>query len=379
MINRKVIIINLILIVVIFTGFEIGLRVFAPNASFSERYVMNLGYEPSGYSRMWFRPNQTIYETDEGKVQKNKPKFHINNWGYRGEDFGLIKDSNEIRIAILGGSHVFDLNSLNYEGNYGFAKILEQKLNDLDYNCRVINGGVPGANTCDFPTKIHFDLSRYSIDYLIINSIWNDTKWISKMTDSTQLIRTGSSATKSRPNPFVKRVNFLDYALGWSIFYRKVRDFYWRKKLKTHLKGEVIEGVISNKDTLLTNFELGLTQYKKNIEASIKLAQQIGARPVLAIEERLVSRTNTEAEKETISYQMVNVKNHEELVSIFEGCDQILMDCATEFDLPLLNANQFMKGGLNYFKDHVHTTPLGSERIAEIYKDFFLSIFESSD
>lgn len=76
------------------------------------------------------KPAQHICAYINGKIESDSVKFSINKEGYRGPEIELAKDSGEIRIAIIGGSHVFDLNCFDYEGNPGFPQLIEKELNE---------------------------------------------------------------------------------------------------------------------------------------------------------------------------------------------------------------------------------------------------------
>jgi len=209
------------------------------------------------------------------------------------------------------------------------------------------------------------DIHRYKPDIIIINSIWNDTKWISRTTDSTLLLSTEPAAFHK--NPMIEKVNFLDKALGSSALYRKFRDFYWQKKLHLGQNKLINEGILKNQHIAINNFNKGYEQYRINLIAAVKAIQSINAIPVLAIEERFVSFKNNEIDKQKIQYHMANVKSHDDLVRLFESCDAIIEKLTYNLEVKLININKEMEGNSKYFVDHVHTTPEGSKYIAEKY------------
>jgi len=367
--TAKIILFNIVAVILICLSFELFTRAsLNKNTPFKERFKFNVKYVPSGFVRFFPSPNQVIYEVENGIIKYNKIKFKINQYGFRGEDFPINKTKDEVRIFILGGSHVFDLNSFDYEGNYGFPYIIQKYFIDNGYNLRVINAGIPGDDTRNYFIKIIMDIHRYKPDIIIINSIWNDTKWISRTTDSTLLLSTEPAAFNK--NPMIEKVNFLDKALGFSVLYRKFRDFYWKKKLHLGQNKIINEGIVNNQHVVINNFNQGFEQYRINLIAAVKAIQSINAIPILAIEERFISSKNNEADKKKIQYHFVNAKSHDELLSIFRKCDTIIEEIAYKYNISLINIDKEMEGNSKYFVDHVHTTPEGSEYIAEKYYNF---------
>jgi lysophospholipase L1-like esterase len=370
----KVILVNLAVFIGLLLILELGVRFFtAENTPFSKRGEQNLLYSPSGFTRKWMNESQVIYETKEGKLLNDKVKFRINPQGYRDDDpLTPAKDSGEIRIAILGGSHVFDLNCFDHEGYKGFPAMLEDSLKAKGINARVINAGEPGADCQDFPAKILYGLADYKFDYIILNSTWNDVKWISAYTDTTLINKSAPLAVQK--NPLIEPVNAYDRAFGWSVIYRKTRDYYWKKKLNVGENKNVNEGIRTAQAHTGGDFSKAMQRYKLNMAGAIEMVELVGAKPVLAIEERLIEVDNTDEEKKLINYSLTGLKTHEQLVSIFSAADSAMRALATERSLSLIDANKTVGGSTEYFSDHVHTTPLGSQKIASEYCRFFVEL-----
>jgi hypothetical protein len=205
----KVILINIAVLIGLFLLVEIAARLFmAGNAPFSERQKGNLAYDPSAYAMRWMKPGQNILHIENNEGNPDKIKYRIGERGYRDGSVPTEKNENETRIAILGGSHVFDAFSYDFEEHYSFSKLLENELNSFGIQSTVINAGIPGANTSDFVAQLINELSYYDLDYVIFNSAWNDIKWISKATLKRQIIRFLPAGMHG--NPFVDKVNVLD-------------------------------------------------------------------------------------------------------------------------------------------------------------------------
>lgn len=351
------------------------------NLPFEERFRMNLKYidSPNGTT---LSPNQIIYHTSQGMVVKDSIKYKINSFGQRGDSYELEKTTDEIRIVFMGGSHIFDLNYYYYDGG-SFTRDLMQKFNNQLIN--VINTGVPGYTMKNIATRIEQDIINYNPDIVIINSIWNDIKVITKFDTSKTipLIKKEKSIDLPNKNPLSNKVNVYDSIFGRSSVYRKIRDYYWYNKLNIGSDKLVIESII-NKDYLSSKvfdrslISLGLIQhYQYNVLRSIELLKKNNIIPVIAIEERLIDYNNKIEEKRKIKYQMVGVNTHKELVDLFAQCDSLLIDIANNENIYLININKKIPSTLSYFTDHVHTTPLGSQFMANEYYNILQPLIDS--
>jgi|GEM_PF-4498622 len=363
---KKLLLVNIIACVAILGLFEIVLRIFANhNATFTERKSLNLVYQPSGFTSFLPIPGQTVYATNDDGLEKSKIKFHINGQGYRGSDFPVKKPSGELRLVILGGSHVFDPFSFDYQGNPGFPKLIEERFQKIGINLRVINAGHPGHDIHHCLAKIIYDLPRFQPDFVILNSIWNDLKWISCADTSRAIILYPPLAMEK--NPLIEPVSFLDYLFGWSTFYRKGRDYYWKDLLPKFERDRIFEGNPNYLIPVKQDFAYGLDEYRRYLDTAITSIQLAGAVPILAIEERLVSSKNDSTQKALIDYNQILVKSHDALVSLFTACDSIIYLTAEKEKVFVIDANRIVGGNPIFFNDHIHLTPDGSRFLADYY------------
>src|SRR5688572_6468942 len=138
-ITPVVILFNTVLVLLIC---EWAVRIFLqPNQTFEERSSYIINYNPSAYSKFHPKPGQKICAYINGHIDYDSVKFRINSAGYRGDEIPLQKDSNEIRIAVIGGSHVFDPNCFDFEGTPGFPQLMQDDLRKKGFNVKVINAG----------------------------------------------------------------------------------------------------------------------------------------------------------------------------------------------------------------------------------------------
>ncbi len=350
---------------------------FSSNPSFKARESLNLAYEPSGFVCYFPTPNQVIYERNEEGILYDKPRYRINKYGYRGQDFPLEKGPNEIRIVFLGGSHVFDVCSYDYREDVGFPHLIQRFFQEAGYNVQVINAGLPGNDTRYFSAKVLLDLHRFRPDILVAGSIWNDLKWISRAAEDTLFLRFSPKAL--RKNPMTEKVNFLDSACGFSATYRHIRDAYWRRKLQLHQDKVIHEGLADSVEAHSSDFSRGLEQYRQNLTGLVSLIKCIGAIPVLTIEERFISPSASDDDKRKIPYHMVNVSTHSELIDLFRRCEAVIEAVADACDAPLINLQPEMEGRAEYFFDHIHTSSEGSRFIALHYFNALRKIIDAGE
>ena len=125
-----------IICILLFTVFEISLRIFYPQGDIFY-YKDNV--------RGWINPpNKVGYLIDDQREHNNKAE--INSYGYWEREFDFEKDDGEYRIIILGDSQAV---SLYIPMEQRFDRIVEKKLNELNNGLKytTYNLGVQGYST----------------------------------------------------------------------------------------------------------------------------------------------------------------------------------------------------------------------------------------
>ncbi|MDZ7330978.1 MAG: GDSL-type esterase/lipase family protein [candidate division KSB1 bacterium] len=319
----------------------------------------SLQYVPSLYARHLF-PEQE--QTIKGAYNNI---LHISNKGYRGNDFKFEKDSNVTRIIIYGGSAVFDQAAT--EGK-DWPHLVEKLLNERGFSVEVINAGIPGHTSIDSFERLFLEGHLFDPDYVAVYNAWNDIKYFKT---KKPLLRIYKPYDESQ-DPFQNYQGWLDrFLCEHSQFYVRVRNRYFRWKLNIDTEG------VKKKVSLSSEFyEIGLRQYKLNMEMFVDCARNIGATPILITQARLVSKDNTAADRNKIIYEYTEL-THEALLKAFEQCDQILYQVAKEKEVHIIDASKAMTGKSDFFIDHVHLTPKGSSMIAEIVAQNMTGIMTS--
>ncbi len=337
------------------------------NQPFDERKLCTLHYVPSGLSRQNLVANQTMYAIDsEGRTRTDSVRYRINSHGYRGDEWAI--DTAAVRIVILGGSHVFDIGAYDGAQADPWPLLLEKELRKKGARVQVFNMGVPGASTPEIVARSLYDVPSLSPHFVILNSTWNDLKWIANFSHSLSLFSPGAMM----PNPFIEKVTVLDDVLGWSVVYRKLRDAYYRHRYNFGTTTGPVENLARTSSTLAKEQELrGLRQYELNLKAFVHIVRSIGATPMLAIEERLVHPNNTEQEKKRIRYDFIGPNiTHEHLAALFAACDSVILQVSRQLNVEVIDANGSLQSNADaYFTDHIHTTREGSKALASAYAE----------
>jgi len=341
------------------------------NQTFSERQATSVQYTTSGYFKQNMIGDQKVFDTDKsGRPSSSLIRYSMNSLGLRGPE--IPADGKSFKIIIFGGSHVFDMYSYDFSGNFGWPAEIEKQLNKTCRECMVINAGQPGMNIVDITAKASFLFEKIKPRIAILNSEWNDLKWISSGDDAF------SSVSYPEKNPWLYKQNTMDYLFGWSSFYRKIHDYYYSKKLGLVPFAERIPA--SGPDPLKFSskgIQDNLALYEHLLKKFVLLAKANNILPVLAIEERLVCPENNQSERKMIRWEYIpSLKNHAELVELYSRLDGIVSSIAEKENIPLINIQNKIGCKSWFFIDHVHTSPEGSKAIAGEYASLLVGIMK---
>jgi lysophospholipase L1-like esterase len=319
----------------------------------------SLQYSPSLFARHVFPLNEQILD-ERG--------WSINAKGYRGKDFHRKKDDGTIRVIVYGGSAVFDQNLPNgKDWPYRFEHLLKEK---GITNIEVINAGIPGHASFDSFGRLFAEGHIFEPDYVILYNAWNDIKYFS-MEDP--LLRKFKPYNES--HDFRSRYQgVLDQmACELSQLYVRLRGRYYNWKY--HIGNE---GAIQSGEYIKEVNELGLKQYRLNVEMFVDLARNIHAVPILVTQARLVAHKNTDEEKSRIGYHYQKM-NHQTLVKAFEKTDDIIRTVAKSKHTPIIDASKRMSGKDEFFTDHVHLSNKGSNQLAMIMSEYLFSLIKEQN
>lgn len=314
------------------------------------------------------KPNQTIYEWMTAlKYDPTKVKYRINNLGYRGDDVSLRKKEGEIRIVVIGGSHVFDIYATHGNGSSLFTSKLEENLRKKGIKAEVINAGISGQDLKNCLIRMKGDIRKLNPDYILLNSTHNDVKWIN-YTDTTNMGK-AISTLGGMPreglgiNPFNETYNWSDRVFGFSKVYLRLRTLYWGYRMASFM--QKYQDTYKKKD-----YPVGISNYEKLVYEFIDLSKNMGAKPVLCLEEHLLSEKST-LDKSNPAFQFKNIDNslvaYPVVLKTYKDCDAILKNAASTYHIPLIDLTEHFSNRMDLFEDLIHTNRKGSALMADLY------------
>ena len=254
---------------------------------------------------MHFKREARLVSTPFGK--KKDLVWEINEKGYRGPNFEIPKPKGMTPIIVFGGSSVFDTKSNQGED---WPHRIEAKLRDAGFpEVEVINAGVIGHTALESVGRLFAEGYIFEPDFVLIYNAWNDIKYFSS---SKSVLRTLRPAVGGF-DPRIHNLNFADrWFCEWSQLYTVLRRIYYKTKLKIGKEGlRKSEDKQNSIDTLNPD---GFKQYRLAMKMFVDLARNIGAKPILITQARLVSSTNvlSPEKRKRVDYHHVGL-SHEAL------------------------------------------------------------------
>ena len=360
--KRSVLIVFLVIFstIVTLTGGELAVHLFSKTGYLTPEILKNksLQYERSVFAR-------NAFPQREQKVTINNADIYINKKGYRGKDFEVKKPKGIVRIIFYGGSSVFDIEQS--EGK-DWPHRVETILHEKGYkNVEVINAGTPANKSFEAWGRLFAEGNFFEPDYVVLSDQYNDTKYFRL---DEPILRQYNWFVDQK-DPFITYQNFFDrFLCEHSQLYVRLRTKYFLWKYKPTDEGAEPPGEYSD-----IIYDSGLRQYKLSMETFVDLAKNIKAVPILIIEPRLVARNNTPKQKKRINYASPKL-THNALVEALEKTDQIVEQVGSEKKVIVIDAARELNRVDEYFVDHVHLSDKGSEQMARIVANEFISILK---
>jgi len=344
---------------------EILLRIL-PLDNTNKILEKSVAYEPSDFSvHQLARRNQDVkWFRDTWGLKKDSIKYIIRN-GYRGEPFPVIKDKEEIRIFILGGSFVFDI-GVGYKQDWPnrVEQILKRK--GLK-NINIINAGVSGHRTHDGVGRLLSEIHLFDPDYVILCNSWNDIKYFHDLSPTNSLLKSYRSnrhtvySTHFLLKPII---NLLEV----SQMYLRLRTIFEKKNLYYVFEGDIISGELKKSYN-----KWGIKQFQLNIESFVDLCNNIGTEPILFTQPRLIKENNTKETRKKIRLEYTNL-DFGALCKAFNECDSTIISVAQKKQTKFFDLAKPFLGKNDLFLDHIHLTNLGSAKIANAVADFIYQL-----
>ena len=175
---KKQMLFGIILLICILIFLEIGSRIY-------EHIVSDCFYLNSDATKdLPFELRETICKQSELVKFTELPVYqyepnqfldtiNINSHGFRGEEFDLIKDPQQYRIMMVGGSTTFGSGSTSDDAT--IPAFLQSEFKKNMYDVEIINAGVGAADSREEAYKIRHIFKKFNPDLFIIYDGWNDS------------------------------------------------------------------------------------------------------------------------------------------------------------------------------------------------------------
>jgi lysophospholipase L1-like esterase len=339
---------------VVFILSEVLVRIFLASCSVKTLRTRSLQYRPAIIVRHTLKPEQTV-RPDSNRL------WHINEYGYRGKSFSVAKPEGVIRIAILGGSAVFDQ---NVSDDRDWPHLIESDLRARGFaNVEVLNAGIPGHASFDAFGKLCAHVWMFEPDYVLLYNAWNDIKYFRDLSPQRPLFL-WMQEYQTLIDPRLNYQSGLDSLLSFSELYARLRLQYYEWKLNAGSEGVIPKGSYDNEYS-----DWAPKQYKLNVQMFVDAGRNIYATPILLTQATLVSPSNTPEERKRIAYQSQKL-THEAVCKAFQDCNRIMRIVAQEKGVGLIDLDAQLTGHGEFFSDHVHLTAKGGQTVAKIVAEF---------
>jgi hypothetical protein len=350
---------------------ELGVRLFVKNGDITPAVLRSrsVQYVPAIFARHAFKQEARTVEHLFGK--KKGVVWEINEKGYRGQNFEEEKLDGVIRIMVYGGSAAFD--STASEGQDWPSKV-ETTLRKSGFpEVEVVNAGIMGHTALESVGRLFTEGFVFEPDYVLIYNAWNDIKYLSSPHTALRTLQ----PPLQKFDPRIQYRNSLDeWLCETSQLFNVLRRIIYKKTLKLSMEGIQKFGNLHDQASALN--QDGFHQYRLAMEMFVDLAVNIGAKPILVTQARLVHATNTSAQQEHIDYYNVGL-THEALVETFDRLDAIVRNVAADKGAMLIDASAKLSGKDWVFSDHVHfdLEDRGSEAMAQVIVDHLKEVLPS--
>lgn len=296
-----------------------------------------------------------------------RPTITINQRGFRGSTIEPQKPPGRVRVAFLGGSQVFDYDGIDWPERTG--ELLRRRGFDID----IINAGVPGHTTADSLGKSLTDIWTLDPDIIFVCQAWNDIKYFYRL--SREIPYRGEAPRRAEGWTVDWRIypSGIDQLLSMSAIYRQIR---WG--IATLLYDEEGRRPRSQSAPMET-LELGIRQYRLNVDLVATLAHRIGARPVFCRQAHLATRGGA-GEAQTLGEEYglrITKLSHEQLMNAYDSANRTVEELANLHSALVIDMDSALSGYHEYFKDGIHFSPEGSAKASEIVADALQPIVEA--
>ncbi len=279
-------------------------------------------------------PNASFVEEGRGKL------CVTNSFGFRDEEFGVEKNSDEFRIAVIGDSLVF---GVNVDQNESFPEQLEVVLNSLNLprKVKVLNFGVPGYDTIQEVETFKTKAMKFKPDLVILAYTLNDVEGVVKARPLADEERCGIAYLNIKIDCDTKE--FLRKSKALKFVKYRVNAFIWYVKL-----GDYISNLYTDEAKYRDNVFVQLSEFSNLTHSGLNSTPVLVVFPVLSA----VSR-------DSYKYQYI----HDNVTEDANGLGFLTIDLSAAYKGYSQREIQAVKG--DYFHPSVFGHRLAADFVTE--------------
>jgi lysophospholipase L1-like esterase len=279
-----------------------------------------------------------------------------NSAGFGDDERVLRKRENLVRIACAGGSTTF--------GKHNWPLMLDRLLREVDLGSReseVLNFGLPGYTTLESMIALAIKIQDYDPDYLIIHHALNDImpRLYPRMESDYGHFRKPLRYELGAIHRYLLSKSYLYFnlrrRLGWRLFLvHETMTVHDRKGDNLYTPDYL------NPDTSI---------FERNLKTMIAVARGANIAPILTTEPYSVDPSRT---------PKVWSIDHELKVKGMRQHNDVIRRVAEERKVLFVDLDKEMTGNEGYFNDHVHCSPRGRMKKAEMLRDLLIEEITAS-
>ena len=272
--------------------------------------------------------------------------LHINSHGFRGPDLDDPKPDRRVRIAFLGASTTFCAEASSDEMTWPaqLTRMLSQEFqkNEFDY----VNGGIPGIGADESLRNLEHRIAPLAPDIVVIYHATNDLSRDTRLLAESQ----GLFIVKGDERSFLARIS-----VTWDLI---------EKNLKVKARTRAAQ---SNEDRLQFDPSELSQQYRQALTRLVEKAQSVCNRVVVVTFSTRLRKEQSDEERSDAcitSFLYMPYMTVEGLLAGFAAYNQVNREVAAATGSLLVDDEDSIPATPQVFKDSVHLTDLGCEKMA---------------
>ncbi len=289
-------------------------------------------------------------------IYSNHPNCQItwssNSLGFRNREIKFEKESAKMRIVALGASTTEG----SYSDNETYPYYLEQILTQKGRAIEIINAGHHGFGIEDIYALFREKIIPLKPDLVIFYEVSNNTnpeEWLQEKWAGWNSWSEG-------------------YATWFSVLYKHSLIFTQLAKLAGY-ESRIPPNIPHTFDT--TDPKPALEQYKQSLEKIITAAQENSIEIVLTTFITLAHENlEVNMSKQPYLWQDIYLKWYPftpgEIRKIYQHFNETVIDLAKSKNIKFIDLATLYPKDSKYFVDHIHFTPEGNQRLAELIATF---------